>query len=121
MTAEDLYTHIASLLTGWRVMFDYLRDDPEQKQFIIRDTGGAIDGHNGAPTFDLIAIGDTPDVRPPRDLLASVSAYLLTNYESGDIINVIIVSGARPAGMLSNDRPVYTMTIRLITERSEEA
>jgi hypothetical protein len=122
MIAEQLAEHLATTISGWTLRYDFFRDtDPAVKQFIIRNTGGAIDGLNGNPSFDLIAIGDNPNASTPKQLLSDVSTYLLANPEFSDIINVVIVSGARPSGLLSNDRPVYTMTVRLITERSEEA
>lgn len=122
MISEQLADHIATQITGWTLRYDFFRDtEPAAKQFIIRETGGAIDGYNGNPTLDLIAIGDdAASVPEARQVLSDVSTYLLANPEFSDIINVVIVSGARPSGLLSNDRPVYTMTVRLITERSEE-
>ena len=118
---EQVFNHLISLLDGWQVWYDYYHDDQAStsNQFLIRSTGGSEDGHTGRPTFDLVAIGATQDTSVPKTLLESVSAYLLTNYTIDDIINVIIVSGARPAGMLSNNRPVYSMTINLLTERNE--
>jgi len=121
MIDEQLRDHIISLLTGWLVTFDYFYDDQgeDEKQFIIRSAGGGIDGFNGEPSFDLVAIGVNQDSGAPKTVLSQVTDYLLTNFAFADIINVNIVSGARPSGMLSNNRPVYTMTISLITERKE--
>ena len=121
MIDEQLRDHIISLLTGWLVSFDYYYDDQgvNDKQFIIRSSGGGIDGHNGEPSFDLIAIGVNQDSGTPKTVLSQVTDYLLTNFAFADIINVNIVSSARPSGMLSNNRPVYSMTISLITERKE--
>lgn len=115
---EQLFSHIESQLTGWNLQYDVFHDETG-KIFIIRSAGGVQDGHLGESDFDLIAISDSQNSGPPKTLLNTVSGYLLTNYKFGDIINSRILSEARLTGLLSNDRPAYTMTIRLTTNRTE--
>lgn len=121
---EQLWEHIDQLFDNTYVhWFDYLYDDSANglSQVLIRKQSGAEDGLVGSPSYDItiVAAEGTQDASIPRIKLEEVSSYLLTNYRFSDIINVSIASGPRPAGMLSNNRPVYTMTINLLTERTE--